>query len=56
MSGRAVLWGLAAGGEAGRKEVLALLRTEIEVGLKLLGCTSPAEVGRVPTFAGPEPL
>ena len=46
MSGRAVLWGLAAGGEEGATQVLALLRTEIEVGLKLLGCTSPPEVGR----------
>ncbi len=46
MSGRAVLWGLAAGGEAGAAQVLALFRNEIEVGLKLLGCTSPSEVGR----------
>jgi 4-hydroxymandelate oxidase len=46
MSGRAVLWGLAAGGEQGATQVLTLLRKEIELGLKLLGCTSPAEVGR----------
>jgi 4-hydroxymandelate oxidase len=46
MSGRAVLWGLAAGGEEGAAAVLALLRNEIEVGLKLLGCASPQEVGR----------
>jgi isopentenyl diphosphate isomerase/L-lactate dehydrogenase-like FMN-dependent dehydrogenase len=46
MSGRAVLWGLAAGGEEGATQVLELLRAEIEVGLKLLGCTSPAAVGR----------
>jgi isopentenyl diphosphate isomerase/L-lactate dehydrogenase-like FMN-dependent dehydrogenase len=44
MSGRAVLWGLAAGGEEGAGQVLALLRNELEVGLKLLGCTSPAEI------------
>jgi isopentenyl diphosphate isomerase/L-lactate dehydrogenase-like FMN-dependent dehydrogenase len=46
MSGRAVLWGLAAGGEEGARQVLELLRNEIEVGLKLLGCASPAEVTR----------
>lgn len=46
MSGRAVLWGLAAGGEEGVRQVLELLRNEIEVGLKLLGCASPAEVTR----------
>jgi isopentenyl diphosphate isomerase/L-lactate dehydrogenase-like FMN-dependent dehydrogenase len=46
MSGRAVLWGLAAGGEEGARQVLELLRAEIEVGLKLLGCASPAEVTR----------
>jgi 4-hydroxymandelate oxidase len=46
MSGRAVLWGLAAGGEAGARQVLALLRDELELGLKLLGCTSPTEVMR----------
>jgi isopentenyl diphosphate isomerase/L-lactate dehydrogenase-like FMN-dependent dehydrogenase len=46
MSGRAVLWGLAAGGEEGARQVLELLRAEIEAGLKLLGCASPAEVTR----------
>jgi isopentenyl diphosphate isomerase/L-lactate dehydrogenase-like FMN-dependent dehydrogenase len=44
LSGRAVLYGLAAGGEQGVAEVLELLRRELELGLKLLGCTSPAEV------------
>ncbi len=46
MSGRAVLWGLASGGEEGAAAVLALIRNEIEVGLKLLGCSSPDAVGR----------
>jgi isopentenyl diphosphate isomerase/L-lactate dehydrogenase-like FMN-dependent dehydrogenase len=46
MSGRAVLWGLASGGEKGAAAVLALIRNEIEVGLKLLGCSSPDEVGQ----------
>ena len=44
LAGRAVIWGLAARGEEGVAHVLALLRKEIEVGLKLLGCASPAEV------------
>jgi 4-hydroxymandelate oxidase len=46
LSGRAVLWGLAAEGEDGAARVLELLRQELETGLKLLGCTSPAEVTR----------
>jgi isopentenyl diphosphate isomerase/L-lactate dehydrogenase-like FMN-dependent dehydrogenase len=41
-----VLWGLAAAGEEGVSQVLGLLRDEIELGLKLLGCRRPAEVTR----------
>jgi isopentenyl diphosphate isomerase/L-lactate dehydrogenase-like FMN-dependent dehydrogenase len=44
--GRAMLWGLAVDGEAGVKHVLELFRSEIELGLALLGCTSPADVNR----------
>jgi isopentenyl diphosphate isomerase/L-lactate dehydrogenase-like FMN-dependent dehydrogenase len=44
LAGRAVLYGLAVDGEAGAARVLELLRRELELGLKLLGCTSPAEV------------
>jgi isopentenyl diphosphate isomerase/L-lactate dehydrogenase-like FMN-dependent dehydrogenase len=46
LAGRAVLWGLATDGEAGVARVLELLRDEIELGLKLLGCPSPADVSR----------
>ena len=44
--GRAMLWGLAVGGEEGVADVLRLLRAEVELGLGLLGCRSPAEVTR----------
>jgi 4-hydroxymandelate oxidase len=44
--GRAMVWGLAVAGEAGVADVLRLLRAEIELGLALLGCRSPAEVTR----------
>jgi isopentenyl diphosphate isomerase/L-lactate dehydrogenase-like FMN-dependent dehydrogenase len=44
LSGRAVLYGLAAGGEEGATRVLGLLRRELELGLKLLGCTCPPQV------------
>jgi 4-hydroxymandelate oxidase len=44
--GRAVLWGLAHDGQAGVERVLSLLRTELELALALLGCTSPASVTR----------
>jgi isopentenyl diphosphate isomerase/L-lactate dehydrogenase-like FMN-dependent dehydrogenase len=46
MAGRAILWGLAVGGEEGVERVLSLLRDEIEVGLKLLGCAGPDDVSR----------
>lgn len=45
-SGRAIACGLAVGGEAGVADVLELLRAEIELGLGLLGCTSPEQVTR----------
>jgi isopentenyl diphosphate isomerase/L-lactate dehydrogenase-like FMN-dependent dehydrogenase len=45
-AGRAVASALAVGGESGVSRVLALLRDEIELGLGLLGCTSPDEVTR----------
>lgn len=44
--GRPALWGLAAGGEAGARDVLDLLGAEIARGLALLGCDSPAAVNR----------
>jgi len=44
LSGRSVLWGLAAGGEEGATRVLELLQREVELGLKLLGCPTPADV------------
>jgi isopentenyl diphosphate isomerase/L-lactate dehydrogenase-like FMN-dependent dehydrogenase len=43
--GRPPLWGLAAGGEAGARHVLELLREELLLTLVLLGCRSPADVG-----------
>jgi len=44
--GRPVVFGLAAAGEEGVLHVLQLLREEVELGLRLLGCTSPGEVAR----------
>jgi isopentenyl diphosphate isomerase/L-lactate dehydrogenase-like FMN-dependent dehydrogenase len=44
--GRPMLWGLAARGEEGVTDVLRLLRDEVELGLALLGCCSPADVSR----------
>jgi isopentenyl diphosphate isomerase/L-lactate dehydrogenase-like FMN-dependent dehydrogenase len=43
--GRPALWGLAAGGEAGARHVLELLRAELDRALALLGCPTPNEVG-----------
>jgi 4-hydroxymandelate oxidase len=41
-----MLWGLAAAGEEGVADVLRLLRDEVELGLALLGCSTPADVSR----------
>jgi 4-hydroxymandelate oxidase len=42
--GRPYLWGLAAGGEAGVRRVLELLRVELSTSLLLCGCTDVASV------------
>jgi isopentenyl diphosphate isomerase/L-lactate dehydrogenase-like FMN-dependent dehydrogenase len=44
--GRPVVYALAAGGEEAVVHLLQLLREEVELGLRLLGCTSPAQVTR----------
>ena len=44
--GRPVLWGLAAGGEDGVRQVLEMLRSELVRALALCGCSSPQDVGR----------
>jgi isopentenyl diphosphate isomerase/L-lactate dehydrogenase-like FMN-dependent dehydrogenase len=42
--GRACLWGLAAGGSAGVRHVLQLLKDDIAVTLAALGCASVHDV------------
>jgi 4-hydroxymandelate oxidase len=44
--GRAPIWGLAVGGEAGARHVLELLRDEVALALRLAGCTSVLDVPR----------
>lgn len=44
--GRATLFGLAAGGEAGVDRALAIFREEIDRAMALLGCRSVGEIGR----------
>ena len=51
--GRPALWGLAAGGEAGARHLLELLRDEILLALVLLGCPTPEDVG--PAHVRPAP-
>lgn len=45
MIGRAALYGLGAGGEAGVTHALGVLRTEMQRTLALLGCRNLAELG-----------
>ncbi len=42
LAGRAPLWGLAAGGQAGAERALEILGEELRLALALLGCPSPA--------------
>jgi len=42
--GRPMLWGLVCGGEDGAANVLELLRTELELGMTLLGTPTPGDV------------
>jgi (S)-mandelate dehydrogenase len=46
MIGRAALYGLAAGGEAGVAHAIGLLRAEMERVMTLLGCRNLSELGR----------
>jgi isopentenyl diphosphate isomerase/L-lactate dehydrogenase-like FMN-dependent dehydrogenase len=46
LAGRAPIFGLAAAGEDGVRDVLRLLQEELTLALCLLGCTSPKEVTR----------
>jgi isopentenyl diphosphate isomerase/L-lactate dehydrogenase-like FMN-dependent dehydrogenase len=46
LAGRAPLWGLAARGEQGAREVLELLREEIELAMILTGAATPEAVTR----------
>ena len=44
LAGRMPLWGLAAGGEEGARQVLELLREELAIALHLTGCRSVADL------------
>ena len=44
--GRPILWGLGAGGEAGVRRVLEILRGEFDLAMALAGCTGPREATR----------
>jgi isopentenyl diphosphate isomerase/L-lactate dehydrogenase-like FMN-dependent dehydrogenase len=53
LAGRAPLWGLAVGGQDGARNVLEILRSEIELALVLLGCPDPSAVGQEHVRARP---
>ncbi|MCJ7830226.1 MAG: alpha-hydroxy-acid oxidizing protein, partial [Desulfobacterales bacterium] len=44
--GRPIIWGLATNGEQGVKQVLDILRKELELAMRLCGCTSVKEITR----------
>jgi isopentenyl diphosphate isomerase/L-lactate dehydrogenase-like FMN-dependent dehydrogenase len=53
--GRPVLWGLAAGGEEGVRDVLEIFRREITLGMQLLGCAGCGNITRSHVQQGPDP-
>jgi isopentenyl diphosphate isomerase/L-lactate dehydrogenase-like FMN-dependent dehydrogenase len=46
LGGRPVLYGLAAGGEAGARRAVELLRDELSTSMALMGCASVSELTR----------
>ncbi len=46
LCGRAYAYGLAAAGEAGVTRAIEILRADVDRTLKLLGCTSVAQLDR----------
>jgi 4-hydroxymandelate oxidase len=44
--GRPILWGLCAGGELGARNVLEILRHELDEAMLLCGCTKLSDIGR----------
>ena len=46
LSGRAYIYGLGAGGQAGAQRAIEILRNELDVTMALTGATSISEVGR----------
>jgi (S)-mandelate dehydrogenase len=54
MLGRATLYGLAAGGEAGVSYALSIMTSELDRVLGELGCTSVADLSPAHLRASPE--
>ncbi|MFE7589776.1 alpha-hydroxy acid oxidase [Kitasatospora sp. NPDC057512] len=54
--GRPLIWGLAAGGEAGCTEVLDLLAAELRHALGLAGCADPRAAAELRTTTLPRPV
>ena len=55
MAGRAYLYGLGAGGEAGVDYAISLLAEEMSRTMALIGCTSVAEIGRAHVAPASQP-
>jgi isopentenyl diphosphate isomerase/L-lactate dehydrogenase-like FMN-dependent dehydrogenase len=53
--GRPILWGLAAAGEDGVRDVLEMFRREIALGMQLLGCAGCGAITRAHVQPGPAP-
>jgi 4-hydroxymandelate oxidase len=51
LAGRPLMWGLAAGGEAGARRVLDLFAAELRDAMGLAGCGTVAEARRLRTRA-----
>jgi 4-hydroxymandelate oxidase len=55
LAGRPLMWGLAAGGEAGARRVLDMFAAELRDAMGLAGCSTVAEAGRLRSVRAGEP-
>ena len=53
--GRATAWGVIAGGLAGAKRSIAILKGQIDLAMGQIGCTSPAELTKATLLRVPSP-
>ena len=52
LTGRATLYGTAAGGEAGASKAIGIIKTELDKTMAYTGCCTPDEISTDVFFSG----